>query len=239
MDRLLCYNDNVEVVRYAPPVDNLWRKLLRAPWDGVHHLLGPFYHAGARWIARHLYQLTVSGFEKMPRTGPVVIISNHVSYVDGMIIHSCMPRNDIRYVIDAHIYNTPGVHYFMKLARAIPILPTRESVVAAMDEISRALKAGDAVCIFPEGQLTYTGSLGRVRSGIESIIRRDPVPVYPIIIQGMWGSVFSRKYLKSRLRWLPRHWKRRKVVVKCGDPIPPEKVKINYLQQLMLQMKYK
>ncbi len=197
----------------------------------------PVLSAIAHSITRFVYRPHYSGFENMPKTGPAIIIANHVSYVDGPIIDAGCPRK-VRYIIDEDIYNLPGVHYLMKLDRAIPISPNRKSVEAALNAVSDGLKNGDVICIFPEGFLTFTGSLGRFRPGIEWMIKRDPVPVIPLSLNGLWGSVFSRKYLKSSLRWLPRSWLRGKVVVKCGTIIPPEKVSVNYLQEAILRLKY-
>ena len=89
--------------------------------------------------------------------------------------------------------------------------------------------------IFPEGQLTYTGHLGRFKPGVEWMVDRDPVPVYPIVITGMWDSMFSRKYRKSKFRWVPRSF-RRKIVAICGDPIHPGVMNVNYLQRIVLGM---
>jgi 1-acyl-sn-glycerol-3-phosphate acyltransferase len=183
-----------------------------------------------------IYYPKYIGFEKIPKHGAAVLIANHVSYADGLIIASGCKR-PVRFVIDEHIYNVPGVHYFMKLNRAIPILPTRESVTKALEEISNGIKAGDLICIFPEGQLTYTGSLGRFKTGIESIIRRDPAPIYPIALTGLWGSIYSRKYLGSWKRFIPKHFNKRVHAI-CGDLIAPENVSVNMLQKSVLRLKY-
>ena len=116
------------------------------------------------------------------------------------------------------------VHYFMKIGRAIPVQPKKHSVEAMLDAISEGLEAGDLICIFPEGQLTYTGNLGRFKPGIEWILHRDPVPVYPIALKGLWGSIFSRKYRKSKWRWLPRNPFSRNIRAICGAPYRPRKL---------------
>lgn len=198
--------------------------------------LEPFYRFMARMLAIILYNTRYTGFERIPETGPAVLISNHVSYMDGLILASGCSR-PIRFVIDEHIYNLPLVHYFMRCNRAIPILPTRESVTSALEAISEGLKAGDLICIFPEGQITYTGGLGRFKTGIESIIRRDPVPVYPIALTGLWGSVFSRKYLGTWRRFIP-HFGASRVHAMCGAPIDPIDVSVNRLQETVLRLKY-
>lgn len=198
--------------------------------------LSPFYRWAIHGITGFVYRTRYIGFENIPKTGPVVLIANHVSYVDGPIIDVACGRH-VRYIIDEDIYNLPVVHHMMVLNGSIPIAPNRRSVEAAFDMISEGLKKGDAICIFPEGFLTYTGGLGRFRHGIESIIKRDPVPVVPIALSGLWGSVFSRKYLRSSFRWWPRKWGR-KVTAICGSAIPPEKVNVNYLQDVVMKLKY-
>lgn len=199
--------------------------------------LTEFYRKGAKALVYLIYRPKYFGFERIPETGPAVLIANHVSYVDGLIIHAGINR-PVHYVIDQEIYELPGVNYFMRLNGSIPIAPKREVVEAALDQISEYLKQGELVCIFPEGRLTYTGSLGRFKPGIEFIIKRDPVPVYPIALNGLWGSVFSRKYLKARFRWLPRSLRRREIRAICGEPIQPENVTINHLQEVVLKLKY-
>lgn len=188
------------------------------------------------FLTLRVYRPHYSGFEHIPREGPAIIIANHVSYMDGPIIDAGTTRR-VRYLIDQDIYNYPVIHYLMTLNRSIPIAYHRKAVEKAFDDISEGLKAGDVICIFPEGFLTFTGSLGRFRPGIEWITRRDPVPVIPMAISGLWGSVFSRKYRKSRFRWLPRQWGRRVTVV-CGPPIAPQDVTVNYLQEVVLKLKY-
>ncbi|MDE3016724.1 MAG: 1-acyl-sn-glycerol-3-phosphate acyltransferase [Pseudomonadota bacterium] len=196
----------------------------------------PFYRNIAHSLTLRVYKPRYIGFENIPAQGPAILICNHVSYMDGPIIDAGCKRR-VRYLIDEDIYNTPGVHYLMRMDRAIPIAPNRKSVERAFDEISAGLKNGELVCIFPEGFLTFTGGLGRFRPGIEWILKRDPVPVVPMALSGLWGSVFSRKYLKSPFRWFPRKWGR-KVTAICGPAIPAEQVNVNRLQDVVLKLKY-
>lgn len=196
----------------------------------------PFYRKIIHLLTLKVYRPTYIGMEHVPLEGPAIIICNHVSYVDGPIIDAGCTRR-VRYLIDQDIYNLPVVHYLMSLNRSIPISYNRKAVEKAFDEISEGLRAGDVICIFPEGSLTYTGSLGRFRPGIEFILKRDPVPVIPMAISGLWGSALSRKYLKANFRWWPRTWGRRVTVV-CGPAIAPEKVTVNYLQEVVLKLKY-
>lgn len=209
---------------------------IRALQGSITFDVKPVYRAIIHNLTKLVYRPRYIGMENIPAEGPAILICNHVSYMDGPVIDAGCPRI-VRYLIDEDIYHLPGVHYIMSLGRAIPIAPNRKSVEAAFDQISEGLKAGDVICIFPEGFLTFTGSLGRFRPGIEWIIKRDAVPVIPMALTGLWGSVFSRKYLKSKFRWWPRQWGR-KVSIICGPAIPPEKVTVNYLQEVVLKLKY-
>lgn len=202
----------------------------------LHSFLEKFYLAGISVIVKSLYRIKLIGFdEHFPKEGPAVMICNHVSYMDGMVLHHATPRK-IRFVIDEHIYNTRIVNHFMTVDRAIPILPTKNSVKKAMQKISDGLAAGDIICIFPEGYLTYTGHMIRFKLGIEWIIKDNPVPVIPCAIIGLWGSIFSRKYRKEKWKMIPRFF-RKKVTVVCGAPIPPEKAKISYMQREVMRLK--
>lgn len=202
-----------------------------------HFALNDVLRAIIGGITTFVYRPHYINMESIPETGGVILISNHVSYMDGPIIDAGCKR-PVRYVIDEDIYHAPGVHYLMSRYNAIPIAPNRKSVEKAFDLISQSLRDGHVVCIFPEGFLTFTGGLGRFRPGIEWIIKRDAVPIIPIALSGLWGSVFSRQYRGSWRRFFPRCWLRGQVVVKCGDPIDPAHAKVNELQDIVMKLKY-
>ena len=197
----------------------------------------PYYRAGVGNIVRYLYQPEYIGFDKLPKDGGYLLICNHVSYMDGMVIAAGCNRK-VRFVIDGYIYDAPIVNYFMKQNGAIPILPNRKSVTKALEEISLGLENGDVICIFPEGQITYTGGLSRFRPGVEYIVQKTPVDVYPMAITGLWGSIFSRKYLGKWYRFFPLNHNQ-KVKVICGDAIKPDNISRNMLQTKVLHLKYK
>ena len=199
--------------------------------------LDRFLRAVIHGITLFAYKPRYIDFGKIPEHGPAILVSNHVSYMDGPIINAGCKRN-VRYVIDEEIYNAPGVHFIMSRAKAIPIAPNRKSVERAFNLISESLRGGHIVCIFPEGFLTFTGGLGRFRQGIEAMIKRDPVPVIPIALSGLWGSVFSRQYRGSWRRFFPRRWLRGRVVAKCGNIILPHQGRINELQDIVMKLKY-
>lgn len=203
----------------------------------ANNRLEPVYRFLAKGVIFATYSITASGFDTIPKKGAVLLISNHLSYVDGLIINALCARR-VRFVIDDVIYYVPIVHYFMKLNRAIPISARKERIVKAMAEISAGLGAGDVICIFPEGRLSATGFMSHFRPGIEWIIRKNPTPIYPIVLDGLWGSIFSRKYQGSFWRFFPRSI-RRKVVAICGTQILPEAVTIDQLHLVMLDLRGK
>ena len=202
----------------------------------------PFYRFCAGRVIRLLYRIEYKDFDKIPESGPALLIGNHVSYVDGLIIQAGCKRQ-IRFVIDKFIYEAPVVNYFMRHNRAIPIAPTKKDVGDALDMISEAIEQGDLVFIFPEGQLTFSGHLGHFKPGIEWILSRDPVAVYPVVLKGLWGSIFSRKYRKSRFRAFfrklidVRHW-HCSISATCLDPVLPQEATAYSLQRTVLKTLY-
>jgi 1-acyl-sn-glycerol-3-phosphate acyltransferase len=193
-----------------------------------------FYRKGAKVLAYALYDCEFKGFENIPATGPAVIIANHVSYMDGLIL-SIASKRKIRFIIDEDIYNQPFVHYFMKMDRAIPIKSNKGAVKRALAVASEALQNGEIVAIFPEGQITYSGYMSRFKFGVEWILRNDTVPVVPIVLVGLWGSIFSRKYLGQKWRYMPKYF-RKKVKAVCGKPIPHEEATINNMQRVLMKL---
>jgi len=148
------------------------------------------------WTITHtLYRFRHRDLERIPEAGPAVLVCNHVSYMDALlIIGAC--RRPVRFVIYEPIYRLLLLNFIFRAARAIPIASQRTNpggLKVAFDEISRALENGEVVCIFPEGRLTPDGRMGTFKRGIERIIARNPVPVVPMALKGLWGSFFSHK----------------------------------------------
>jgi len=147
------------------------------------------------WILIHsVYRLRKSGLEQIPDEGPAVLVCNHVSYVDALVI-SAACRRPIRWVMDHRIYSFPLLSFFFRTVRAIPIAPAKEDPEAlerAYDRIARELAAGELVGLFPEGRLTTDGEMGEFRGGIQRILDRTPVPVIPMALGGLWQSLFAR-----------------------------------------------
>jgi 1-acyl-sn-glycerol-3-phosphate acyltransferase len=149
------------------------------------------------WMLIHtVYRLRVQELDQVPEDGPAVIVCNHVSFVDALVIMAACKR-PIRFVMDHHIFRWPVLNFVFRTSKAIPIASAKEDPAMmdrAFDEVARALDAGDLVGIFPEGKITADGSINPFRPGITRILARNPVPVVPMALRGLWGSFFSRKH---------------------------------------------
>ena len=173
------------------------------------------------WLLIHtVYRVDKTGLDKIPDDGPALLICNHVSFVDALILAGSIKR-PIRFVIYFRIYQLPILSFIFKAANAIPIASPNEHaglMKLAFNRISEAFAEGELVCIFPEGKITDSGEMGQFKSGVIRILERDPVPVVPLALRGLWGSFFSRKHGKAMTRWFPRGWFSRIELV-AGDPI--------------------
>jgi len=183
------------------------------------------------WVLSHtIYRVNVKDLYNIPKTGPAVLVCNHVSYVDALLIAGTCPR-PIRFVMDHNIFKSPFMGWFFRIVNAIPIAPIHQNELTyhqAFDSVSSALKNDELVCIFPEGKLTKTGEMNPFKSGIETIIKRDAVPVIPLALQGLWGSYFSHKGGTAFTTAPKRFWS--KVNVLASEAILPENVSAQGLQ---------
>ena len=147
------------------------------------------------WVASHLvYRFKVTGDEQIPVAGAAILVCNHVSFVDAVLLMSASPR-PIRFVMDHRIFKVPVLGALFKLAKAIPIASRIEDPVAyevAFAAAARVLEEGDLLAIFPEGGITRDGRLQEFKGGIMKILERNPVPVIPMALTNLWGSYFSR-----------------------------------------------
>lgn len=146
------------------------------------------------WALGHtLYRVKHEALDLIPNEGGAVLVSNHVSYVDALILAGAV-RRPIRFIMFKPIYDIPVLNFVFRTGGAIPI-NKRDDDPEAYDEafrqIAAALDAGDLLCIFPEGKLTQDGEVDDFKAGIEKIIATTPVPVVPMALRGLWGSWFS------------------------------------------------
>jgi 1-acyl-sn-glycerol-3-phosphate acyltransferase len=155
------------------------------------------------WLLIHtVYRVRQEGLENIPDEGACIVVCNHVSYVDAVVIAACV-RRPIRFIMDHRIFQIPLLSFIFRAMRAIPIASARDDPglkQRALAEAAAALAAGEVVGIFPEGRLTRTGELNVFRPGVEQIIAATPVPVVPMALRGLWGSYFSRSHRRGAMR---------------------------------------
>ena len=167
----------------------------------IYTLVPEFLMRFMVWILIHtVYRLQKTGLERIPEEGPAIIVSNHVSYVDALVITAAC-RRPIRWVMDHRIFAVPFLSFFFRTVRAIPIAPSKEDAALldrAYDAIAKELADGELVGIFPEGRLTSDGEMAEFRGGIMRIVQRTPVPVVPVALSGLWESLFARNRAKLR-----------------------------------------
>ena len=174
------------------------------------------------WLmVRALYRLRVRGVEAhVPDEGPALLVCNHVSYMDALILAATIPR-PVRFVMYYRIFNIPVMRWIFRTAKAIPIASPKEDAALmqrAFDQIDAALAEGELVCIFPEGALTRDGEIAPFKSGVEKILKRRPVPVVPMALCGMWSSMWSRRDSRLGRMRVPRRF-RAHVEVVAAQPL--------------------
>lgn len=161
-------------------------------------------------LVRVLYRLRARGIEEyVPDEGPALLVCNHVSYMDALILAASIPR-PVRFVMYYKIFNIPVMRWIFRTAKAIPIAGAKEDpalMQRAFDEIDATLAEGELVCIFPEGALTKDGEISPFKSGVEKILARRQVPVVPMVLRGMWTSMWSRRDGRLKRMRVPRRFR--------------------------------
>ncbi len=200
----------------------------------IFTLLPEFLMRFLVWILINmLYRVRPTGLENIPDEGPAVLVCNHVSFVDALLVGGSI-RRPVRFVMYYKIFQIPLLSFIFKTAKAIPIASAKEDetlLAEAFDQIDKELDAGQIVCLFPEGGISTDGEVQRFRPGIEKIIERRGVPVIPIALGGLWGSWFSRRS-GGGLRKIPgRLWAR--VNVRIGEAVRSEDVTAASLELLV------
>jgi 1-acyl-sn-glycerol-3-phosphate acyltransferase len=205
----------------------------------IFSLVPEFLMRFLAWLLIHtIHRVITVDVERIPEEGAAVLVSNHVSYVDAIVIMAASPR-PIRFVMDHKIFKTPVLGFIFRTAKAIPIAPVAEDpwlTEKAFVDIAHALHDGELVCIFPEGKLTRTGELNAFRGGIAKIVERSKVPVIPMALRGLWGSVFSRDPSNVFERSLTRGLRSRLALV-VGIPVPPQEVTPEGLYEQVLALR--
>ncbi|OZB62377.1 MAG: glycerol acyltransferase, partial [Lysobacterales bacterium 13-68-4] len=178
----------------------------------IFTLVPEFIMRFVTWVlVNTLYRVRVDGMQQVPEEGPALLVCNHVSFMDPLLLMANV-RRPVRFVMYYRIFNTPLLRWLFRTAKAIPIAGQKEDpavLEAAYEAIDAALADGELVCIFPEGGLTRDGAIAPFRPGVEKILARHPVPVVPMALRGLWGSVWSRRDSMLGRSRLPRRFRAR------------------------------
>ncbi len=188
----------------------------------IYTLVPEFLMRFIAWILIHtFYRVKKEGLENIPEQGACILVCNHVSYVDAIVIAACV-RRPVRFIMDHRIFRVPLLNWVFRNMNAIPVAPAREDAAVketAFTTAAKALREGEIVGIFPEGRLTDNGEMQPFRGGIERMVKDTPVPVVPMALRGLWGSFFSRSYEGKAMRRWRGIFSRIAIVV--APPVPP------------------
>jgi len=190
------------------------------------------------WMLMHsAYKVKNVGLDKIPETGAAIIAANHVSFVDAMLLGGSI-RRPVRFVMYHKIYKLPVMNFVFRTAGAIPIAGRKEDEAmynSAFEQMQEVIRKGELLCIFPEGQITHDGNMNEFKPGIINLIETTPAPVIPVALQGLWGSLFSRKDGPALMKMPKRLFANIGLVV--GDPIPPKEVTLKGLQNTVEKLR--
>ncbi len=186
----------------------------------IYLLLPEFLLRFIIWIITNImYRLKVVGEKNIPESGGAVLVCNHISFVDWMILSAAVKR-PIRFIMDHSYFRGFLIKRLMIRGKVIPIAGYKENpelLKAAFDKAAEELSNGELVCIFPEGRITKDGAMNVFKPGIEKILERTPVPVVPMALYGLWGSFFSREGGRAIFKMPKRCWSR--LEVRIGAPV--------------------
>lgn len=179
------------------------------------------------------YKVLVQGMKNIPSKGGVLMLGNHVSWIDWAILQLASPR-PVRFVMLRSIYDRWYLKWFLDLFGCIPIESGAQSR-KALDAVAESLNKGDVVCLFPEGAISRTGHLGEFRRGYERACENanDDVVIVPFYLRGLWGSQFSRS--SRRLKTQNRPLLKRDLIVAFGKPLD-KNTKADLLKRRVLDL---
>lgn len=189
-------------------------------------------------LSRCIYRFKVQGDENIPVSGAAILVCNHVSFVDALLLMAASPR-PVYFLMDKNIFEVPVLGWLFRMAKAIPIAPRAQDAIAyeaAFDKATQVLREGDLLCIFPEGGITRDGKLQEFKGGIMKILERAShsglaVEVIPMALTNLWGSFFSRIEHGTAMVRPFRRGMFSRVGLNVGAGIAPEQVTTTLLQE--------
>jgi 1-acyl-sn-glycerol-3-phosphate acyltransferase len=204
----------------------------------IYTLLPEFLLRFLVWgLTRFLYRVRTFGHENIPKQGAAILIANHLSFVDWMVIAAGIKR-PVRFVMDHSYFRGFLIKRILVRAKVIPIAPAKENpelLEKAYAQMAAELRDGEIVCIFPEGKVTYDGKMNPFKPGILKMLAATPVPVVPMGIHGLWGSRFSRQKRSERKLEPPTLWPL--VTLRVGSVISPDMVTLERLEKVVEELR--
>ncbi|MCU7843252.1 MAG: acyl-[ACP]--phospholipid O-acyltransferase [Candidatus Thiodiazotropha sp. (ex Monitilora ramsayi)] len=197
----------------------LFRLLTLVALVGTLYTVFQLPHSLVRFTVARLfagrYRILIEGFENLPAEGGVLMLGNHISWLDWAILQIASPRQ-IHFVMHRKYYDRWYLRWILDLAGVIPI--TKGTSRAALEQINQCLEAGEVVCLFPEGILSRSGQLGEFKRGFERAVEGVEGVILPFYLRGLWGSRFSNA--SEGLKKPHNRWARREIIVAFGRPMP-------------------
>ncbi len=199
----------------------------------IYSLVPEFLLRFLDWLlVRTVYRLRTHGIEHFPESGPALLVCNHQSLADALVVQAAC-RRPIRFLMYYTIFKIPVLNFIFRSMKAIPVAPRKrapEVLQNAYDETAKALAEGQLVCIFPEGSITIDGTIGEFRGGVSNILERTPVPVIPMALSGLRG-LFS---YNPKRKWFARLLA--PVYLNVGEPIEPQNVTPDGLRDTVIAL---
>lgn len=184
-----------------------------------------------RALIRAIYRVRCRHGGRVPEHGAALLLPNHVSYVDALILATAIER-PIRFVIWEPLYKVVWFHWLLRLFGTVPVSPARAK--DAVRSVVQALREGELVCLFPEGQITRHGGLNELKKGFELMVRQAEVPVLPVWLDGLWGSIFSFEGGRCFTKWPKRL--RYPVTVLAGEPLAAKEATAERVRAALMEL---
>tara|TARA_B100000925_G_C22010564_1_gene476176 strand:+ start:2580 stop:4463 length:1884 start_codon:yes stop_codon:yes gene_type:complete len=200
-----------------------------------------FYLIFFKLLFRLIYKIEIKTEKQLPKEGPVIIASNHISFIDPLLITAAMNRPPI-FVMDQFYFDIKLLQWFYTSARAIPIVPKKvcaDGLERAMNEIENRLNQSELVALFPEGYISRDGNMIPFKRGVYELSKKNTqIKIIPVAISGMWGSWFSRFNNGRAMSGLPKRRSfRTKISINIGAPINEEKLSTEHIHDRVLELR--
>ena len=189
-------------------------------------------------LSRLVYRVDVQGDQHLPARGAAVVVCNHVSHIDALLLMAASPR-PLRFMLDHRALALPVLGWLFRLAQAIPVASERDDPAAhatAFEAADRVLADGELLCIFPEGGITRDGQLQPFQGGVMTVLQRRAVPVVPVALHNLWGSFFSRVEGGAALARPQRRGLFSRVGLVAGPPLAPHGLSPDRLHQQLANL---